>query len=202
MGVHLLLNTTRHRWRGFPKGWRPVNRCWAASILFSLQCLPEYCSYVKSAFAFANLLHTVWRICVENQKCFLTSMENGLLGIIPKSPFSFDFMRQNRLISFLSHELGADEGTWTHMKLPSLEPESSASASSATSAYMWTRVTSWSRFFCCSFPNQHVRFYHETFFLSTCFWKKITVFLRVAEMARTAVKPLRSAAARFRAFRL
>ena len=31
--------------------------------------------------------------------------ENGLLGIIPKSPFSFDFMRQNRLISFLSHEL-------------------------------------------------------------------------------------------------
>ena len=32
-------------------------------------------------------------------------MENGLLGIIPKSPFSFDFMRQNRLISFLSHEL-------------------------------------------------------------------------------------------------
>ena len=169
-------------------------------------------------------------------------------------------MRQNRLISFLSHELGADEGTWTHMKLPSLEPESSASASSATSAYMWTRVTSWSRlfcflfsfllegetcnsesgaffyllvmfpevslpessasassatsaymwtwvapwsrFFCCSFPNQHVRFYHETFFLSTCFWKKFTVFLRVAEMARTAVKPLRSAAARFRAFRL
>ena len=32
-------------------------------------------------------------------------MENRLLRIIPKSPFSFDFMRQNRLISFLSHEL-------------------------------------------------------------------------------------------------
>jgi len=34
------------------------------------------------------------------------------------------------------------------------------------------------------------------------FEKKFAVFLRVAEMARTAAKPLRSVAARFRAFRL
>ena len=32
--------------------------------------------------------------------------------------------------------LGADDGTWTHMNLHSLEPESSASANSARSAYV------------------------------------------------------------------
>ncbi len=35
----------------------------------------------------------------------------------------------------LSYVFGADEGTRTHMKSLSLEPESSASPNSATSAY-------------------------------------------------------------------
>ena len=38
------------------------------------------------------------------------------------------------------HRLGADEGTWTHTVLLPLEPESSASANSATSAYIKLRV--------------------------------------------------------------
>ena len=40
--------------------------------------------------------------------------------------------------SLMNTHHGADDGTWTHMKLLSLEPESSASANSATSAFIWT----------------------------------------------------------------
>ena len=47
--------------------------------------------------------------------------ENGLLGIIPKSPFSFDFMRQNRLISFLSHKLDVKKHLIRYNKLRKLK---------------------------------------------------------------------------------
>ena len=53
------------------------------------------------------------KFAAKAKKYFLTSIENGLLGTIPKSPFSIDFMRQNRLISFLSHELGPSIFIWT-----------------------------------------------------------------------------------------
>ena len=43
--------------------------------------------------------------------------------------------RKKPMTSFLSWAYGADEGIWTHTLLRELEPESSASASSATSAY-------------------------------------------------------------------
>ena len=43
--------------------------------------------------------------------------------------------RKEPVTSFMSQALGADEGIWTHTLLRELEPESSASASSATSAY-------------------------------------------------------------------
>ena len=43
--------------------------------------------------------------------------------------------RKEPVTFFMSQALGADEGIWTHTLLRELEPESSASASSATSAY-------------------------------------------------------------------
>ena len=47
--------------------------------------------------------------------------------------------RKKPVTSFLSQAYGADEGIWTHTLLRELEPESSASASSATSAYSFRR---------------------------------------------------------------
>ena len=49
--------------------------------------------------------------------------------------FSTIQQRKKPVTSFLSQAYGADEGIWTHTLLRELEPESSASASSATSAY-------------------------------------------------------------------
>ena len=53
---------------------------------------------------------------------------------LAKSPIFGDTTKKT-VTSFSSQSYGADEGIWTHTLLRELEPESSASASSATSAY-------------------------------------------------------------------
>ena len=50
--------------------------------------------------------------------------------------FIFIQIKKSLNATCVQTQSGADEGTWTHMRLLSLEPESSASADSATSAYL------------------------------------------------------------------
>ena len=62
---------------------------------------------------------------------------------------------------------GADEGTRTHMKLLSLEPESSASANSATSANRFSPHQSGTSIIIAHFYKKSSRFFEKSLYPRT-----------------------------------